>query len=238
MYTRTNRLNKDTRLITFNKDPMPNAYSSVEVKFGRTVVYCTVSLSSDVPEFASKVNKGWLSAEYSMLPASTGSRKKRDGIKQDGRGVEISRLIGRSLRASVDLYKMNGYSIIIDCDVIVADGGTRTAAISGGFCALKLAVNRMIKEGLISENPILFSLASISAGKVSSEIMVDLDYIEDSSAEVDFNIVMNDRSEYIEIQGSAEKGIMKRDEFNALLDYSENALKTIFKFQNDFFASV
>lgn len=235
MYKRNNRNNKDTREIIFKKNPMPNAYASVEVRYGNTIVFCAVSVSNSVPSFAESENKGWLSAEYNMLPASTGVRKKRDIIKQDGRGVEISRFIGRSLRACLDLHKLNGYSLTVDCDVIAADGGTRTAAVSGGFCALKLAVERMLEDGSIDSNPILFDIASVSAGKVSGEIMVDLEYVEDSAAEADFNVVMNNRGEYIEVQGCGEKSIMKRSEVNEILDLSEQAIMKIFHIQKIFF---
>lgn len=235
MYQREKRSNEQARKITLTKDIMGNAYASVEVCFGNTRVFCTASIDNQPPKFAEEEEKGWLSAEYNMLPASTGIRKKRNIGKQDGRGVEIQRLIGRALRACVDLEKLKGFSILIDCDVIQADGGTRTASITGGFVALKLACKRMLEEGLIMEDPILFSVASISAGKINGQLMVDLDYIEDSSAEVDYNVVMNDRGEFIELQGTAEEGVMTKADLNGILDLCETALKELFFLQNKLF---
>ena len=232
MYKREGRTNNQSRTVQIKRDVMYNAYASVEISYGNTKVLCTASIDDNVPPFAKEEDKGWLTAEYSMLPASTFSRKKRDIGKQDGRGVEIQRLIGRALRASVDLEKLKGWSIIVDCDVIQADGGTRTASITGGFCALAIAVKRMLDERLIESDPIKFRVASVSAGKVDSQIMVDLDYPEDSAAEVDYNVVMNDKGEYLEIQGTAEDGVMTRADFNGILDMCETSIKEIFSTQS------
>ncbi len=228
---REHRTNEQTRKISIKKDIMKNAFASVEVRFGDTRVFCTASVDDNPPKYAVEEGKGWLTAEYNMLPASTNSRKRRNVGKQDGRTVEIQRLIGRSLRASIDLEKIQGYSIIIDCDVIEADGGTRTASITGGFVALRLACERMLAEGMISETPLQFQIASISAGKVDGQLMVDLDYIEDSSAEVDYNVVMNERGEFIELQGTAEHGVMTRDDLNEILRLCDKSLQEIFELQ-------
>lgn len=228
MYKRKERSNSEPREITFQKNVMKNAYSSVAVGFGDTLVYCTVSLEHKVPPFLNPEVSGWLTAEYNMLPGSTTRRKSRSIGKQDGRSVEIQRLIGRALRAALNLKKIKGYTLTIDCDVIQADGGTRTAAITGGYYALEQAVYKMQAEGLIEDTPLTSRIASISAGKVDGQVMVDLDYVEDSSAEVDFNVIMNDKGEFIEIQGTAEKGVMSRDDFNSILDYCEEAITAIF----------
>lgn len=228
MYKREGRANSEARTIQVEKDVMPNAYSSVAICFGSTKVFCTVSLEEGAPGFAEADGMGWLKAEYSMLPGSTTTRKKRSIGKPDGRSVEIQRLIGRALRSAVDLSKVPGFTLTLDCDVIQADGGTRTASITGGFMALELAVRRMLDEKLISENPLICKVASLSAGKIDGEILLDLDYKEDSNAEADFNVVMTDRGEFVEIQGTAEKGFMTRDDVGRIMEFCEAGIMKIF----------
>ena len=201
--------------------------------FGDTKVICTATIESTVPPFLAGKGSGWLTAEYSMLPGSTGGgRKRRDGVKRDGRGVEISRLIGRSLRAAVDLEALGEVSIIIDCDVLQADGGTRTAAISGGWVALYKALEKLAKEQARSgpEAYLLGQLAAVSAGIVKGEIICDLDYAHDSKAEVDMNVVMRDGN-LVEVQGTGEKGVFDRKTLDLLLDAAEEGINQIMKSQ-------
>lgn len=228
MYKREGRANSEARKILIEKNVMPNAFSSVAISYGSTKVFCTVSLEEGAPAFADEEGMGWLKAEYSMLPGSTLRRKKRSIGKPDGRSVEIQRLVGRALRAAVDLSKIKGFTLTLDCDVIQADGGTRTASITGGYFALELAARRMIAEKLISENPLVCKVASLSAGKVAGEILLDLDYKEDSNAEADFNLVMTDRGEFVEIQGTSEKGFMSKDDVAKIMEYCEAGIRTIF----------
>ena len=193
------------------------AYGSALIRFGGTRVLCTASVEEKLPPFLRGQHMGWLTAEYAMLPASTGQRKQRDGIKRDGRGVEIGRLIGRSLRQALDLHRLGERSITIDCDVLEADGGTRTAAITGGFVALCLAIARLIKEGKLRESPIIHQVAAVSAGVVGGLPMLDLCYREDSIADSDMNIVMNERFRFIELQGTGEGQAFSLQELGQLL---------------------
>jgi ribonuclease PH len=213
---------------------MENAYSSLLIQTGKTKILCSASVGTKLPAWINPEESGWITAEYNMLPGSTKNRKERSTLKPDSRGIEIQRLIARSLRACVDLKKIKGYSIIIDCDVIQADGGTRTASINGGYIALNNAVSRMLKEKLIFENPLISRIGAISAGIVDGNAMLDLDYSEDSCAIADFNIVMNDRGNFIEIQGTGEKGDISRDMLNRILDYCQKGIYEIFDIQNKY----
>lgn len=221
-----------TREITVQKDFCKNAYGSVLFGMGDTKVICAVNISDDVPDHAKKKNTGWLSAEYTMLPYSTSSRIKREFMKRDGRSVEIQRLVGRSLRAAIDLEKIPGYSIYIDCDVIQADGGTRTASITGGFIALKLAADRMLREGLIRENPIISNVAAVSVGLIKNVVYLDLDYAKDSIADVDMNIVMNGNFDFIEIQGTAEHSPFSAKQLDEMLKAAETGIRELIAIQN------
>jgi len=221
-----------TREITVQKDFCKNAYGSVLFGMGDTKVICAVNISDDVPDHAKKKNKGWLSAEYTMLPYSTSSRIKREFTKRDGRSVEIQRLVGRSLRAGIDLGKIPGYSIYVDCDVIQADGGTRTASITGGYIALKLAIDRMIKEGLISENPLISNIAAISVGVIKNVVHLDLDYEKDSKADVDMNVVMNGNFDFIEIQGTGEQTPFSSKQLDEMLKAAETGIRELIAVQN------
>jgi len=199
---------------------------------GDTKVICAVNIAEDVPDHAKNKNRGWLSAEYTMLPYSTSSRIKRDFMKRDGRSVEIQRLIGRSLRAGIDLGKIPGYSIYIDCDVIQADGGTRTASITGGFIALKIAVDRMLKERLIEVNPIISNIAAVSVGVIDNVVYLDLDYDKDSRADVDMNVVMNGDYNYIEIQGTGENTSFSGSQLGKMLEAAETGIRKLVAIQN------
>lgn len=209
-----------------------NSYSSVLFSMGNTKVICAASIDTDVPDHAKNKNTGWLTAEYTMLPYSTQRRTKREFNKRDGRSVEIQRLIGRSLRAGIDLGRFQGYSMFIDCDVIQADGGTRTASITGGYIAMKLAVERMMREGLISENPLTGNIAAVSVGIVDDEILLDLDFSEDSRAAVDMNIVMNSRFEFIEIQGTGEQAPFSIDTMNRMVETAGKGIGELIIIQN------
>ena len=197
-------------------DFVPTAAGSCLIRTGETRVICTASVEEGVPPFLKGKGEGWLTAEYAMLPASTGRRKARDGVKKDGRGVEISRLIGRALRQAVDRRWLGERTITIDCDVLTADGGTRTAAITGGFVALYLAVDRLIRDGKLRESPIVHQIAAVSAGVVENTPCLDLCYTEDSSAQVDMNFIMNERGEYIELQGTGEGRAFTGEELASL----------------------
>jgi ribonuclease PH len=225
-------VNFSTREISVQTDFCKNAYGSVLFGMGDTRVICAVNINEDVPEHAKKKNNGWLSAEYTMLPYSTSSRIKREFTKRDGRSVEIQRLVGRSLRAGIDLGKIPGYSIYVDCDVIQADGGTRTASITGGYIALKLAVNRMLKEKLISENPLISNIAAVSVGIIDNEVYLDLDYEKDSRADVDMNVVMNGKFEFIEIQGTGEKTSFSGTQLGEMLQAAETGIRDLIAIQN------
>ncbi len=224
--------NFSTREITVQTDFCKNAYGSVLFGMGNTKVICAVNIAEDVPDHAKKKNTGWLSAEYTMLPYSTISRTKREFTKRDGRSVEIQRLVGRSLRAGIDLAKIPGYSIYVDCDVIQADGGTRTASITGGYIAMKLAVNRMLKEGLIQENPLISNIAAVSVGVIDNMVYLDLDYEKDSRADVDMNIVMNGNLDFIEIQGTGEQTSFSGKQLGEMLAAAETGIRKLIEIQN------
>ncbi|MCD8492722.1 MAG: ribonuclease PH [Geovibrio sp.] len=199
---RHNRANDSMREIRIAGDYIKHPAGSVLIEFGDTKVICTASFSEGVPPFLKGSGTGWVTGEYGMLPASTHTRNQREARKGkvDGRSQEISRLLGRALRASVDMTKLGENTIIIDCDVIQADGGTRTASITGGFAALRLAVNKMLAQGVLAEDPVIQAVAAVSVGIVDGVAMLDLDYDEDSSAEVDLNLVAGADGKIVEIQ--------------------------------------
>lgn len=200
---RENRKNNETREIKFTRNYTKHAMGSVLAEFGDTKVIVTASVEHGKPKWMED-DRGWVTAEYSLLPASTNTRCQRERTKISGRTQEIQRLIGRSLRACVDLNKMKDLTITIDADVIQADGGTRTASICGGFVALSDAVEKLIKEGVLAENPIIEPIAAISAGIIDGEVRLDLDYQEDSHAQVDSNVVLTKSGKIIEFQTTAE----------------------------------
>jgi len=223
------------RTIQFTRNYTKHAEGSVLVEFGDTKVLCTATIVDQIPKFLKGKDQGWVTAEYGMLPRSTNSRMTREAArgKQGGRTLEIQRLIGRSLRAAVDLHKLGECSITIDCDVIQADGGTRTASISGGFIALYDAIQHLLSSGKISINPITHFVAAVSVGVFNQTPILDLDYAEDCSAETDMNIVMNDHQSFIEIQGTAEKQPLTEDELTKLLALAKNGVAEIIQKQKD-----
>ncbi|NPA75306.1 MAG: ribonuclease PH [Euryarchaeota archaeon] len=207
------------------------AYGSVLYKQGDTVVLCSAQVIDNVPDWLKNENSGWLTAEYSMLPGSSESRIFRDRHHVNGRSKEIERLIGRSLRAAVDLKKLGPRTIWIDCDVVQADGGTRTASITGGFLALYMAVQRLIKEGKIQENPIKYQVAAISAGIVNGTPMLDLCYEEDSQADVDINVAMTSDMRYVEIQGTSEGEPLSEEQLHELLSLAKKGIMQLLDIQ-------
>lgn len=210
-----------------------HAEGSVLVEFGDTKVICTASVEGRVPSFLRGKGQGWVTAEYGMLPRSTNSRMMREAAKgkQSGRTVEISRLIGRSLRAAVDLEVLGENSITIDCDVIQADGGTRCASITGACVALADAINYMLEKGMIKKNPLKYMISAVSVGVYKGEAVLDLDYDEDSNAETDLNVIMADNGGFVEIQGTAEGEPFMPEELTAMLDRAKSGLATITELQ-------
>ena len=210
-----------------------HAEGSVLIEFGNTKVICNASFEAGVPGFLRGQERGWVTGEYGMLPRSTGSRMRREATqnKQGGRTMEIQRLIGRSLRAVIDMEALGENTIVVDCDVIQADGGTRTASITGGYIALVDAVNKAKQEGLIDSDPIKGKIASISVGICDNTPVLDLDYGEDSTAETDMNVVMNDVEQFIEVQGTAEGHPFNADELNAMLSLAQKGIKELFEHQ-------
>ncbi len=215
-----------------------HAEGSVLVSFGNTKVICGATLEKRVPGWmrAQNVEGGWLTAEYSMLPYSTNDRKARDSSRGrlDGRSVEIQRLIGRSLRAVMDLKKLPGYTLWVDCDVLQADGGTRTASITGAFLAARLGVQKLIEEKKLSENPFKDSIAAISVGVYEGQPVLDLPYLEDRDASVDFNVVMTGNGQYVEIQGTGEEATFSEEELAALMALARKGCKEISTMQTTF----
>lgn len=223
-----NRKNNELRPIKFTKDFTKNALGSVLVEFGDTKVITTASVDFSKPKWMEKDSvQGWVTAEYSLLPSSTSTRCRRERTSVSGRTQEIQRLIGRSLRACVDMSKMPDLTIIIDADVIQADGGTRTASICGGFLALKDAIDKLIKDGKLQENPIIEPIAAISAGIVGEEVMLDLCYEEDSSAQVDANIVLTKSGKIIEFQTTAEGEPFSQEQMQEIFKIAKNGISEI-----------
>ncbi len=228
------RKNNQTRDLSIEVDVLKHAEGSCLVKFGNTHVMCSASLDESVPRFLKHKGSGWVTAEYGMLPRSTNTRMMRESVggKQGGRTLEIQRLIGRSMRAAVDLKALGERQIYIDCDVINADGGTRTAAITGGYVALHLAIRKMLDRRIIKNNPLISQIAAISCGIVNGSAVVDLDYEEDSSAEVDANFVFNQKGNLIEVQGTGENSDFTTAQLMEMLALASDAASNLFKLQN------
>lgn len=228
-HLRTGRSADSLRPVIITPDFLPHADGSALICCGNTKVICTASISEDVPPFLRGSGHGWITAEYGMLPASTQTRIKREAAagKQSGRTQEIQRLIGRSLRAAADLGKLGERQILIDCDVIQADGGTRTASVTGAFVALKRAVQKLLDNGTLSENPITGSVAAVSAGIVGGVPLLDLDYPEDSGCDSDVNIVMLNAEKIIEIQGTAEGAAFGTDELMQLIALAQKGIREL-----------
>jgi ribonuclease PH len=222
------------RPVRLTRNYTMHAEGSVLVEFGRTRVICTASIENTVPQFIKGTGRGWVTAEYGMLPRSTNQRMRREASqnRQGGRTLEIQRLIGRSLRAVVNLQLLGELSFLVDCDVIQADGGTRTASITGGFVALADALAVARRRGQIREDPLLGKVASVSVGICDGQAVLDLDYAEDSSAATDMNVVMNDAGAFVEIQGTAESRAFARPELSAMLDLAEGGIRRLFAAQD------
>lgn len=223
------------RPIKFTRNYTKHAEGSVLVEFGDTKVLCTASIEKGVPRWLKGKGQGWVTAEYGMLPRSTGSRMGREAArgKQGGRTMEIQRLIARSLRAVVDLEALGERNVVVDCDVIQADGGTRTASITGGFVALADAMQGLVDAGKIKKNPIIGQVASVSVGIYNGVPVLDLDYDEDSNAETDMNVVMNDAGAFIEVQGTAEGHAFRQEELDAMLNLARSGIAQLIDHQKD-----
>ena len=220
---------EQVRPIKITRHYTKHAEGSVLVEFGETKVLCNATIDESVPRFLKGQNQGWVTAEYGMLPRATNSRTQREAAKgkQTGRTMEIQRLIARSLRAMIDLKLLGEYTITLDCDVIQADGGTRTASITGACVALVDAINTLLANGKIKQNPIKSLVAAVSVGIVNGEAVCDLEYIEDSNAETDMNVVMTDDGRIIEVQGTAEGEPFSHEELLTLLELAQNGITTI-----------
>ena len=223
------------RPVKITRNYMKHAEGSVLIEMGDTKVICSASLEERVPQFLKNTGKGWITAEYSMLPRSTHTRTPRDSLtgRGSGRAFEIQRLIGRSLRSVTDLSGFGERTIWIDCDVIQADGGTRTASITGAYVALVDAFRKMVKDGLIEKIPIKGSVAAISVGKVDGKVLLDLNYEEDSRAEVDMNVVMTGDGKFVEIQGTAEESVFTRREMDELTRIAQKGIKQLIRIQKN-----
>lgn len=221
------------RKIEITPDVNIYAEGSCLIKCGNTHVICTASVENKVPQWLKDSNKGWITAEYSLLPRATHTRAEREVHGVGGRTHEIQRLIGRSLRAVVDLQKLHGYLVTLDCDVLQADGGTRTAAITGSFVALSIALKKMVQNGLISNYPICESVAAVSAGICDGQLLLDLDYQEDSSAQVDANFVLTGDGRIVEIQGTAEAFPFSKDDYRALMDLAQKGVNQLIAKQKE-----
>jgi ribonuclease PH len=230
----------ELRPVSFEANFAPHATGSVLVRYGSTQVICAATIEPGVPNWMKQqgVKGGWLTAEYSMLPYATHERKARDINKGrlDGRTVEIQRLIGRSLRAAVDLEKLGQNTLWLDCDVLQADGGTRTAAITGAYVAARLAVQRLLDQGKLRESPLSDSVAAVSAGVVGGSPLLDLAYVEDKDAQVDFNVVMTGQGQFVEVQGSGEESTFSHEQLQELLALAKKGLRELSALQTAFLA--
>ncbi len=228
------RASSELRSVAITPDYIPHAEGSVLIEVGRTRVICTATVEESVPRYVLGSGGGWITAEYSMLPRATGRRTPREAStgKRSGRTLEIQRLIGRSLRTATDLTRLGERTIWVDCDVIEADGGTRTASITGAFVAVRHAMERLVRQQVIDTVPLRSNVAAVSVGIVGRTPMLDLDYSEDSSAEVDLNVVMTDQGEFVEIQGTAEREPFPRANLDTLLGLAENGIGRLIELQN------
>ena len=224
---------EELRAISFDSGFTRFAPGSVLAKCGDTQVLCTVSVAEGVPRFLKGTGKGWLTAEYRMLPSATQQRHERELMKLSGRTQEIQRLIGRSLRAAVDMEALGERTLTVDADVLQADAGTRTTAITGSFVALADAISKLLQQGILEKSPLIGQVAAVSVGLLESEPFLDLNYIEDVGADVDFNVVMNHKLEIIEVQGTAEQGSFSRMQLNKALDFAEKGIQQLLIAQRD-----
>lgn len=233
------RLPTQLRPVRFTVDYLDHAEGSVLIEAGKTRVLCAASIEERVPPFLEGKGRGWVTAEYNMLPRSTHTRtaRERDG-RVGGRTQEIQRLIGRSLRAAVDMQLLGPRTITLDCDVIQADGGTRTASITGAYVALHRACTKLVQQGVLAEHPVRTAVAAVSAGVVAGDILLDLCYEEDSRAEVDFNVVMTAEHEFIEVQGTGEGGVFNRATMDALVGLAEQGIEQLLEMQKRYVFAV
>jgi ribonuclease PH len=222
-----NRQPDELRPISFERDFTRFALGSVLAKSGETQVLCNVTVQEGVPKFLEGTGNGWLTAEYRMLPGATPKRQEREVFKLSGRTQEIQRLIGRSLRACLDFKALGERTLIVDADVLQADAGTRTTSITGGYVALADALEKLVKKGELERSPLCHQVAAVSVGLLEGEPFLDLNYIEDVAADVDFNVVMNDKLGIIEAQGTAESGTFSRQQLNKLIDLAEKGIKEL-----------
>jgi len=225
------RQNNELREIKITRGVLDNPMGSCMIESGKTKVLISVHIENRVPHFKKDSGEGWLTAEYNMMPGATDTRMKRERFKVSGRTYEIQRLIGRSLRMAVDLELLGERTITIDADVIQADGGTRTASITGAYIALKEALNKLTKNEGLKKNPLKEKIAAISVGVVGGVPLLDLNYIEDSSADVDMNVVMTESGKIIELQGTAEEAPFERETLDKLVDLASEGLEKIYKLQ-------
>ncbi len=228
----------EMRTVKFSRHFTMHADGSVLVEFGHTKVLCTATVEDRVPGFLKGKGEGWVTAEYGMLPSSTNTRMRREAAqgRQGGRTLEIQRLIGRSLRAVVDRAALGERTVTIDCDVIQADGGTRTAAVTGGYIALCDAMGKRLRNGTLARNPLHGAVASVSVGIYNGVPVLDLDYVEDSNAETDMNVVMNNAGHFVEIQGTAEGHAFRREELDGLLDLATRGVEHLLLLQEQVLA--
>ena len=223
------------RKLDIKMDVAPFAEGSCLISTGQTRVLCTASVQEEVPSWREKSGKGWVTAEYSMLPRATHTRTRRERGRVSGRTQEIQRLIGRALRSVVDMEVIAGKTVIVDCDVIQADGGTRTACVTGATVALRSAFDNLVREGLIDRNPMSSLVAGVSVGIVRGQMLLDLDYSEDSAAQVDLNVIATAKGELVEVQGTAEGQPFSRDNFDELLDMALSGIEELTAFQRQLF---
>lgn len=219
------------RPIRFERQFTRFAAGSVLAKSGDTQVLCTVTIQPKVPRFLEGKGQGWLTAEYRMLPTATIERQERELMRLSGRTQEIQRLIGRSLRATLDMVALGERTVTMDADVLQADAGTRTTAITGGFVALKEAIDKLVERGELARSPLIHQVAAVSVGLIEKEPLLDLNYVEDVAAGTDFNVVMNENLELIELQGTAEAGTFSRSQLNQILDLAEIGIKQLLELQ-------
>ena len=229
------RQNDELRTVAIERHFTCHAEGSVLITCGDTKVLCTASVENRVPPWLRGKGRGWVTAEYGMLPRATGTRNMREATrgKQGGRTLEIQRLIGRSLRSVIDLEALGEKTVTLDCDVLQADGGTRTASITGAYVALVDAMDAMFDSGKVKRNPIHGRVAAVSVGMLGSDAVLDLDYAEDSTADTDLNVVMNEAGGFIEVQGTAEGHAFRRDEFDAMLALAEKGIKELIAAQDE-----
>ncbi len=227
----------ELRPISFERNFTRFAAGSVLAKCGDTQVLCTVTIQPGVPKFLERSGQGWLTAEYRMLPGATPQRQEREFLRLSGRTQEIQRLIGRSLRACLDMKALGERTVIVDTDVLQADAGTRTTAITGGFVALAEAVHKLIEQGALETSPLIRQVAAVSVGLLQGEAFLDLNYVEDVAATVDFNVVMNDQLGIIEVQGTAEEGSFSRTQMNQIVDLAEKGIQQLFAAQREALSS-